>query len=193
MPNTVDSVVTCDDFLETRIWKQGISTTGLRKQCLVTLSTYVSDISIELETVRQEHSWRSQRLKRRKWWWKRRGSQRKYLYLIIVPMGQLWWITHKKEKDGKERKKLQLHHTTIGLHGCSLPPAWGKEKTVHTDHNNGSPWWDSTTDFLLRYCKKNWTVYLMFELKLKLTMKTCCLVIKETVYPLIQYADLLII
>ena len=44
----------------------------------------------------------------------------------------------KKEKDGKERS--QLHHTRIGLHGCSQTPCPGKRgKTLHIDHNNGSP------------------------------------------------------
>ena len=43
VPNTVNSVVT----------KRGIGTTGLKKQCLVRLSTYVNDISIELKAVRQ--------------------------------------------------------------------------------------------------------------------------------------------
>jgi len=45
----------------------------------------------------------------------------------------------KKEKDEKERNKPQLHHTRIGLHRCSQTPAWGKGKTLHIDHNNGSP------------------------------------------------------
>ena len=47
-------------------------------------------------------------------------------YLIIVPRGQLWWIMDKKEKDKKERNKLQLHHTRIGLHRCSQTPYPGK-------------------------------------------------------------------
>jgi len=46
----------------------------------------------------------------------------------------------KKEKDEKERNKLQSHHTRIGLRGCSQTPAWGKRKTLHIDHTNGSPW-----------------------------------------------------
>ena len=42
------------------------------------------------------------------------------------------------------------------------------------------------TDSSLRYHKEHQTVYLKLEIKLKLTVMTCCLVIKETVNPLIQ-------
>ena len=65
MPDTVDSPC-CDKrcfVLETRLWyfwERGISTTGLRKQCLVRVCTYVNDISVELKAVRQVISWRSQ-------------------------------------------------------------------------------------------------------------------------------------
>ena len=96
-------------------------------------------------------------------------------YLIIVPRGQLWWIMDKKEKDKKERNKLQWHHTRIGLHWCSQTPnsgKGGKPCTVIT--TMVAPWWDSTTDFSLSYHKKNQKVYLKFEIKLKLTVKTCC-------------------
>ena len=65
------------DSLKWYLWKQGISTTGLKKSCLVRLSTNVNNISIELKAVRQADSWRSQRQKRRKWWWKRRGTYNK--------------------------------------------------------------------------------------------------------------------
>ena len=193
MPDTVDSVVTCNVFLKLDcdslkwyLWKWGIITTGLRKQCLFRLSTYVDNISTELKAVRQAYSRRSQRPKKSKWWWKRRGSQRKGLctvsmcYCITVPVGQLWWIVDKKEKDGKERSHNYITQGQAYM-DVARPSAQGKGKTLHIDHNNGSP-----TNFSLRYHEKNRTVYLKFEIKLKLTVKTCCLVIKETVNPLIQ-------
>ena len=95
-------------------------------------------------------------------------------YLILVPMGQLWWIMDKKGKDGKERKKRQLHHTRTGLHGCSQIPARGKGEPCTLITTMVGPWWASTTDFSLKYHKKNQKVYLKFEIKLKLTVKTCC-------------------
>ena len=51
-------------------------------------------------------------------------------------MGQLWWIMDKKEKDEKERNKLQWHHTRKPYMDVARP---GKGKTLHIDHNNGSP------------------------------------------------------
>ena len=53
------------DSLKWYLWNQGINTTGLKKQCLVRLSTNVNNISVELKAVRQADSWRSQRQKKK--------------------------------------------------------------------------------------------------------------------------------
>ena len=55
------------------LWEQGIST-GLKKQYLVRLSTYVNDILVELQAVRQANSWRSQRWKKKKKEWNNGGK-----------------------------------------------------------------------------------------------------------------------
>ena len=62
------------DSLKRHLWKQGISTTWVRKQCLVWLSTYVNNIPIELKAVRLAYSWRSQRQKNKEMMVEKKGQ-----------------------------------------------------------------------------------------------------------------------
>ena len=91
-----------------------------------------------------------------------------------------------------EEKKMRKKEATITSHkdrptwmlARPLPGERGKPCTLIT--TMVAPQWDSTTDSSPRYHEKNPTVHLKFEIKLKLTVKTCCLVMNKTVNPLIQ-------
>ena len=126
-------------------------------------------ISNEFKAVRQAYSWRSQRQQKRgNDGGKERASNVKTCTLLLNNSANGPVVVN----HGWERNKPQLHHTRIGLHGCSQNPARGKLCTLIT--TMAAPWWDSTTDFSPRYHKKNQKVYLKLEIKLKLTVKTCC-------------------
>ena len=115
--------------------KRGISTTGLKKQCLVRLSTYVNDIPVELKAVRQAYSWSSEEAK-----FKKEGNDggkegaanvKTYGLLLNNSASGPVVVNHGWERK-KMQKKPHLHHTRIGLHGCSQTPCMGKgENPAH--------------------------------------------------------------
>ena len=50
---------------------------------------------------------------------------------------------------------MQKKETSRDYITQARPPPLEKGETLHTDHYNGSPWWDSTTDSSPRYHEKN--------------------------------------